>query len=331
VTAKTDVELDEAEADAPANLEAPQSAGARLAARKAAKAARKAAERGKTDVVTDAVQEQAVSASHWLSDHGRTISLALGIATIAGVGSIAYRYVTEGTAATAAAALGTGVKAALAAVGSAEELPGDSSDDEIYATVDARANKALASYREVASKHNGTEAALWAHLGEGSELLTLGKPDDAARAFGAVAAATDDDFLRYRALEGHGFALEAQNKLDDATQKFAEIAKLAAGAYKPASDYHLARLLAVRGDTKGAKDLLSKLVDSLGEQALTKGVRFAAIKDEAEMRLTELGGARKTQPTSNAGGIGAEGLTPELLEQLRKQLKMNTPAAPEGQ
>lgn len=336
MTAKTDAELNEGEPQATAQSHTPTTPGARLAARQAAKAARKAAERGKTDVVTDAVQQQALSAGSWVSDHGRTIGVAVATVAVLGIGLIAYQYNAQSTAAAAAGALGNGVKATLAAVGSAADLPEDAPDEEIYATLDARTNKALAGYREVVSKHAGTTAAIWARLGEGNELLNLGKADDAARAFGAVFAATEDDFLRYRALEGHGFALEAQNKLDDATQKFVEIGKLANGAYKPASDYHLARLLAVRGDAKGAREMFGKLIESLGEQALNQQtsnqrVRFAAIKDEAEMRLTELGGERKTRPTSSASGIGAEGLTPELLETLRKQLKMNTPTAPEGQ
>lgn len=320
MTAKTDAQIEDTEV-APA--EKPETPGARLAARKAAKAARKAAERGKSNVVTDAVQEQALSAGSWLSDNGRVISIglgaiALGLAVFAGV-----RMMGEQKAQEAAVSLAKGVKSGLASVvsGDAPEETEDS-DEETYATLDARATKALAGYQEVTSKHAGTEAALWARLGEGNELLTLGKAEEAGRAFGAVASETEDDYLRYRALEGHGFALEAQNKLDDATQKFGEIAKLANGGYKPASDYHLARLLALRGDTKSAKELYGKLIDALGEQALEKGERFTAIRDEAQIRLSELGGERKTRPNAAGAGVGAEGLTPELLETLRKQLDL---------
>lgn len=328
MTAKTDAQFDETESPAPAKPETP---GARLAARKAAKAARKAAERGKTDAVQDAVQEQALSASSWASDNARTIGAVVSVAALAIAGVVAFQYVSEQRATEAAAALGKGVKASLATVASADAAAEDDSEEETFETLDARSTKALAGYREVVSQHDNTDAALWARLGEGNELLTLGKADEAGKAFGAVVAQTEDEFLRYRALEGHAFALEAQGKLDDATQKFAEIAKVAGGAYKPASDYHLARLLAVRGDAKGAKEMFGKLLDQLGEQALTKGERFVAIRDEAQLRLAELGGERKTRPNPAAGSVGAEGLTPELLETLRRQLEQKAPAAPAGQ
>lgn len=330
MTAKTDAQLDDHEvADTAASV--PETAGARLAARKAAKAARKAAERGKNNILADAVEEQAVQASNWFADNARVLTLTVGGLCLAGAAWVGFQTVTQKKAGEAATALAEGVKVSLAAVESgdvpAEE---DASDEETFATAQARSEKALAGYRKVQKEHAGTDAALWAQLGEGSELLSLGKGEEAGRAFGAVASATEDDFLRYRALEGHGFALEAQDKLDEATQKFAEIAKLANGAFKPASDFHLARLLATRGDQKGAKDMFSKLVDSLGEQALEKGERFTAIRDEAQIRLSELGGERKARPAASGPNVGAEGLTPELLESLRRQLEQKAPAAPEG-
>ena len=104
---------------------------------------------------------------------------------------------------------------------------------------------------------------------KGSELLEVGRFDDAIAAFDAALAAKLDKRLRFLAHEGRGYAFEGKGDLDKAAAAFADLEQDAAawnGFYKDRATYQKARLSERKGDKAGAvtlyKELLQKAPDS---------------------------------------------------------------------
>ncbi|HEX8702688.1 MAG TPA: tetratricopeptide repeat protein, partial [Myxococcaceae bacterium] len=118
--------------------------------------------------------------------------------------------------------------------------------------------KALTDFR---SAHGGTQAATTASLPLGKAQLRLGNHDQAIAAFDAfLKDAGQNEPLRATALEGKGYAFEAQQKYDDALKAFEEMAKVNAGDYlQGMGDYHRARMLIQQGKKDEAAALLVKI------------------------------------------------------------------------
>lgn len=330
-------------ADKPAQDDAPEgsgagaprsSAAARLAAKRAAKAAAKASKKGTAPIVPEGVASSVTAAGSLYSEHTRLFWGAFAVLALGGVAWIAVTTHMNKSASEAAELLGAGVKTSQALVLEEGETPPDDDAAETYPSESERAQKALDEYRSVLGKYPGSRAATWAKLGEATSLYDLGKNAEAQKAFEAALAAgrkDGDGFVTWRALQGAAFALEAQGKRDEALKRLDELVTLDNGAYKPVAEFHRGRLLAAGGDKAKAIDVLEAMVKGERERSATEGERFESTLTDAETLLSALAvelGKPKLEPripSSASGGSalggGQQGLSPELMEALRKQLE----------
>ena len=297
-------------ADAPAR----DTAGSRLAAKRAAKAAQKAAQRGTSNPAED-VAKSVRDVNVWIDEHGRKVWLTLAAGIVVSVGWFAIAGFQDKREHEAGEVLRGAVASSHGIVVPENETP---PEDALYPTFNsdkAREEKALQQFRDVQKKFPGSHAARYALLGEGNAQLSLGKFSEALAAFDkALAAAADDTFLRVRALEGAGYALEGQSKFADARKRFEELSRLQNGAYRTLGDYHRARMLVAEGQRAEARTLLEALSKAEADKPAEQGERFESALNAAQNLLSELGG----QPADRAGKNS--GISQNVLDALRKQL-----------
>ena len=305
-------------ADSPAR----DTAGTRLAAKRAAKAAKKAAARGTTDAVGEAANTAAYEATAWMDRHGRTVLIALGVGIAAAIGVLVISNVSQGKNREAGALLQTAVTSAQGIVVPADETPPEDPIFPVFPSVKEREEKALGQFQEVSKQFPDTLAGTYAQLGAANAQLRLGNYADASSRFEKLRNAHEqDDFIRFRVLEGAGYALEGQEKYAEARQRFEALSKLSSGAYRVLGDYHSARTLVAEGKRDEAKKLLETLTKAEADKAAPSeegapapAEQYESALSAAKTLLVELGGAPPEQ------GGGASGISQQVLDSLRKQL-----------
>jgi tetratricopeptide (TPR) repeat protein len=198
--------------------------------------------------------------------------------------------------------------------------------------VKEREEKALGQFSEVVKQYPETLAGTYAQLGVANTQLRLGKHAEASGTFEKLRDAKEqDDFIRFRVLEGAGYALESQKKYGDARARFEALSKLNNGAYRVLGDYHRARTLVAEGKRDEAKKLLEELTKAEAERPASElgpenqdspapPERYESTLSAAQTLLTELGGK---PPERSAGGSG---ISQQVLDSLRKQLGSQTNA-----
>jgi tetratricopeptide (TPR) repeat protein len=301
--------------------------GARLAAKRAAKAARKAASRGNTNAIAE-VTKSVLEANAWVDKHARVLWLGLG-AVVVGIAAwiVVGRYM-DARARAAGDLLHTAVTSSQGIVTTPDEPAPEDPVLPVFASTKERDEKALQQFAQVDKQYPDSKAALYARLNQGNDLLALNKPVEAAAAYDKLlASASDDTFLRAHALEGAGYALEAQKKYADAQKRFEELSKLSNGAYRTLGDYQRARQLVLQDQRDQARKVLEELskanADKPGKpgepnelnELNDQGERYESISFAAQTLLTELGG----QPAEKSGGKNS-GISQHVLDSLRKQL-----------
>jgi tetratricopeptide (TPR) repeat protein len=256
--------------------------------------------------------------------------LALGAGVLLAVVGLTISAYFDKQASAASDLLFAGVEAAKAPVIDPAQASAEADDaEESFPSVEARAKKAREEFAKTIKEFPNSDAARWAALGDGHALLSLGKYTEAAQAFQKIGADTGlDAYLRASALEGAGFALEAQQKYADAEKRFAELSELDKGSYKPLAEYHRARMQIALGQKQKAAETLEKLVKAERARPEEQGKRFENVIGDAETMLTELSvelNAPKLRqdiaPSAMGGGEQPGGLTQDIIEQLRKQLE----------
>ena len=323
------------------------SPGARLAAQRAAKAAAKAAKRGKTaaDEVEQQAEARAATMASWFEDNRKTVyGVLAAIAVLLGI-YVAWSTFGHRSAEQSSAALGEALDVANARIRAADapEEPADALGRETFPTTTARAEKALSLFRKVTTDHAGTDAAVWARLGEARALLDLDKPGDARAAFEkALREGSGNASVTARAFEGIAFTFEAENQPQKAIEKFQALSRAGEGAFKDLADYHLARMYLRTGDENRAKDLLKELVQRLraGDEGAPED-RSPYVLTQAEVRLAELDSSLVPRPTTGLnggsligpggiqlGGDGPSNVTPEQIQEILRNLQKSRGGAP---
>ncbi|MFI5306792.1 MAG: hypothetical protein ACHQ53_05545 [Polyangiales bacterium] len=309
-------------------------AASRLAARRAAKAAEKASKRGTTPMVSSRIGRGVQAAQSWYEQNQKMLALTLGGAVLAGAGWIVLAQFLDQRSHEAAESLETGIATANAPIVAAgAEPPSGPAPEESYPTARARAEKAQGELHATAARFPSASAGLWAKLAEANQLRELGKPADAQKLYDQVLAASAvDPFLRVRALEGSGFALEAQQKPADAAKRFEQIAAVQGGGYKAISEYQRARMEIALGQGRQAAERLQALVKAERARPPGEGTSTDGLVTDAETLLTELSvelDAPALRPESPHGGTvpsappaqQGTALTKDIVDALRKQLE----------
>ena len=292
-------------------------AAARVAARRAAKAARKAAQRGPAeDLITDKeIAEGVQVATSWLDRNQRMLWGMLAGLLAAGILVITVSNKRQQADRDATDALREGARAAIAPVIPETELSAKADDDkeddrETFPTAKARAEEALAKFQSATKNFKGTVSANWARLGEGNELLELGRYKEAEKEFRTLSASSEQEgYLRFRAFEGLGFSLEGQKRYADAQKAFESGVAIQNGLYRAQADLHVARMLAAQGKRDEAVKRLQELVTLLKERDAEKNLKEDDVQTEAEQKLAELGAP-----------VEKGGLNPDFMKELQRQL-----------
>jgi predicted negative regulator of RcsB-dependent stress response len=198
-----------------------------------------------------------------------------------------------------------------------------------FGSAQERATKAFASYGEVVKKYGSSAAGRYAALGVANSQFELGKYPEAASGYAKVLdSAGNDTYLRFRALEGSGYALEAQQKYPDALKRFEELSRFANGTYRSLADYHRARILVAQGKPAEARALLESMSKALAANTnVQERERFESSVESAETLLQELGGRPTEKPRVDLMH-GGGGLSQDVMDALRKQLATPTEKSP---
>jgi predicted negative regulator of RcsB-dependent stress response len=285
--------LEEALANDPAGNEneAPMSPGQRLAAQQAAKAARKAAQKGRdAELVEEKAIAQAVVAKDWLQENLKPLGLmAGGVLLVAAVG-IGWSTVTHRQNASAGA--------------------------ELAAVLDADADDATAlanAYAAVADAHSKAPAAAWARVGEGRALYAQGQWENARAAYQTALDSSDDEAVRWAALEGIAYSLEAEKSYDQAIEQLEALRELDKNI-APIAGYHQGRLLASQGKLDEAKTKFDAVLNEL-RQPDAPLLPYTQEQTEARLALID----PSLAPAAGADPRTAEEFVRRMNEMLQRQ------------
>lgn len=314
-----------------------QTPGERLAARREAKSARKAAKftPAAPENEPDEVTQGVVEASHWLDRHQKSFWTGFAVLSVVGVVAASSLMSVDKRNRDAGKELSVALRTALSPLG--EPPPDADGFLTYYANAADRAEKSLAQYRSTIEQFPGSTAAKFARLGEANALLTLGKADEAQKAFAEIAADAEvPAVLTQQATEGLGFALEKLEKHAEAAAQFVALGKLDGGAHAAPAAYHQARMLVAQDKPKDAIAILeTALAAERDRDEAAAPARYPSIAGDIEVLLTELGAAPEASakpaaaPTplgGLAGAPGAAGAKPsskelqEIVDSLRKQM-----------
>jgi len=264
--------------------QAPLTAGQRLAAQQAAKSARKAAERGRdADLVEEKAIAQAVVAKDWLQDNLKPLGLmAGGVLLVAAIG-IGWSTFTRSQDAAAGAE--------LAAV-----LEGDTDDPATLAN----------TYAAVAAAHAKTPAAAWARIGEGKALYAQGQWEQSRAAYQAALDGSDEEAVRWAALEGIAYSLEAEKSYEQAIEQLEALRELDRNI-APIAGYHQGRILVAEGKVDEAKARFDGVLNEL-RQADAPVLPYTQEQTEARLALID--------PTL----APADGVDPRTAQELIRQM-----------
>ena len=294
-------------------------AAGRLAAKRAAKAAAKAAQRATGPVPNEVAQGVKVARGLYESN-SRVVWIAVGaVAVIAGAWIGVTRY-TAKQGREASELLHVGVTAANAPiVAEGQEAPEDA--PESFSSSKTRAEKASAEYAKTSKSFGGSTAAAWSQLGQAQALEQLGKHGEAQALYSKAVAADDKGGeLKFLALQGLAFSLEAEKKYGPAAERFAQIGALADGAYKPVGEYHRARMLLAQNKPKDAASVLEALVKAERARPAEAGQRWQSLVESAQTTLDELA-VLLDQPSLRSESSGSGGGLPQnILDALRGKM-----------
>lgn len=264
--------------------QAPMTAGERLAAQQAAKAARKAAQKGRdAELVEEKAIAQAIVAKDWFHDNLKPLGLmAGGVLLVAALG-IGWSTYTRGQASEAGDAL-TAV------------LDGDTSDAAALAV----------AYAGVAEAHPNTPAAAWARIGEGKARYTEGDWAGARAAYQAALEISDDEVVRWAALEGIAYSLEAETSYEDAIAQL-EALREVDPSVAPIAGYHQGRLLQAQGKLEEAKTRFDGVLAALKDP---EAPALPYTEEQTEARLALL----------DPSLAPAEGVDPRRADEFIRQM-----------
>lgn len=263
--------------------------GQRLAAQQAAKAARKAAQKGRdADLVEQKAIAQAAVAKDWLQENLKPLGLmAGGVLLVAAIGigwSTMQRHQEQEAG------------AALEAVLEAED-----------------ATAAASAYAAVAEAHPETPAAAWAQVGQGRALYESGKLAQSREAYQAALDISEDEALRWVAIEGIAYTYEAEGSYDEAFERLEALRELDPNI-APIAGYHQGRMLQAQGKLEEAKTKLDGVLADLRDP---EAPLLPYTEEQTEARLALLDPS--LAPTSGVDPRRADEFIRQMNELLQQQ------------
>ncbi|XXF81400.1 tetratricopeptide repeat protein [Myxococcaceae bacterium GXIMD 01537] len=209
----------------------------------------------------DAFQQIGMEAQGWLAERQKIIVGVIVVAALGGLVAALVSWMGERADRRASKDLGSALAVLERPVaGSDAQAVADPSKPP-FATQQEQDEALVKSLTEFREKNSGTHAAATAGLPLGKAQFRLGSFDAAQASFGDfLKGAPANEPLRVSALEGQGYAYEAQGKFAEAEQAFQQMAKEDAGGFLAGmGQYHQARMLILQGKKEEAAKLLSDI------------------------------------------------------------------------
>ena len=270
---------------------APMTAGQRLAAQQAAKAARKSAQRGRdAELVEEKALAQAAVAKDWLEENLKPLGIAAGVILLVAAVGIGWSSFSKNQNEAAGAEL-TSV------------LEGEAKDPEAQAS----------AYAAVAERHPRTLAAAWARVSEGAALYEQGKWELARKAYEAALEQTDDEGVRWAALEGMAYTLEEEHSYERAIERLEELRALDQ-TIAPIAGYQEGRILLAQGKLEEARIKFEAVLNDLKSPEAPL-LPYTREQTEARLALIDPSGA----PAAGTDPRRAEEFMRQMNELLQRQ------------
>lgn len=242
------------------------------------------------ELAPDAFQQEGQSWVRWLEDH---LKLVLGSIVVLLAGVIGLEY-AESHSRRGAALLTSSLEEAVEDYREATDLRKVLTSTSAE-TLKEGYEKAASKLERFAEDHPKTNAARIASLYRADLLARMDQHAEAETKFAEyVASAPPDDELLFFALEGLGYAQEAQDKLDDALSTFEKLAT-AQPFYEAYALKHQARVLQKKKEGEKAKAAYERMVEVLDAKMKEKypqgappNAPEASLKRFAETRIKAL-------------------------------------------
>jgi predicted negative regulator of RcsB-dependent stress response len=170
-----------------------------------------------------------------------------------------------------------------------------------------------AAYANVAGAHTKTPAAAWAHIGEGKALYAQGQFEPARTAYQTALEASDDETIRWAALEGISYSLEAESAYDEALEQL-EALRAVNRSIAPIAGYHQGRILAAQGKLDEAKTKFDWVLNALKESD-APALPFTQEQTEARLALID----PSLAPAAGSDPRQAEEVIRQMNEMLQRQ------------
>jgi hypothetical protein len=203
----------------------------------------------------DEFQKIGVQAVPWLEQHGKAVVTAVVAVVVVWGGVALLQHFNAKGNEQAAQKFSAALKVLDREVVTVPQVTPPAEGETPPFTSEKEKDEALvAKLSEVRLKEAGHTAAINAALPLAEAYLRLGKPSDALPLFDEYLKSADPkDPMRPEALEGRGYALEMEQKYDDAMAAFDQLARENKTDFmKGMGLYHRGRMLVLKGDKVGA-------------------------------------------------------------------------------
>jgi tetratricopeptide (TPR) repeat protein len=208
----------------------------------------------------DTFQKVGAEAGDWIAQRQKLIGIAVAVLLIGGLGVGIANEVSKRGEEKASQALGQALAVLDRPVEGVEPpQPGDT--EPPFKTVKERDEALVKALTDFRGAHGGTRSAATAALTLGKAQFRLGNYPAAQEAFAAfLKDAPQNEPLRAGALEGQGYALEAEKKYDDAIKAFEQMDSASGGEYLAGMGaYHKGRMLILQDKKEEAAQVLQKV------------------------------------------------------------------------
>lgn len=210
----------------------------------------------------DDFQKLGVQAVPWLEQHGKAVVTGTVVVLVVWGGIALAQHLSAKGNEASSYEFSTALKVLSRPVSTVPvaEPPKDG-EEAPYKSEQERDEALIKSLSAFRLQHSGHTAANNAALPLAQALLRQGKPADALALVDEYLKNTDaSDPMRPEAYESRGYALEMQNKYDEALAAFDQLSKETKTDFlKGMGLYHRARLLALKGDKDGAAKQFSEI------------------------------------------------------------------------
>ncbi|WP_342373878.1 tetratricopeptide repeat protein [Myxococcus stipitatus] len=208
----------------------------------------------------DTFQKVGADARDWLIQRQKLIGVGVAVIIVGGIGVAIASEVSKRGEVKASQALGQALAILDRGVeGVQPAQPGDT--DAPFKNLKERDEALVTALTDFRKEHAGTRSATTAGLSLGEAQFRLGKFADAQATFtGFLKNAAANDPLRAGALEGQGYAFEAEKKFDEAIKSFEQMATAGGGEFLVGMGaYHKGRMLIAQDKKEEAAAVLQKV------------------------------------------------------------------------